>query len=324
MIHMSTVFQRLPRLVRDLAQQLDKKVQLVISGEETQADKNIVEALAEPLLHLIRNSLSHGIEATDERMAAGKPGVGLIELSAIHQGENLVIKIVDDGRGIDLGAIKEKALHKKILPAAEITGLSDQETLNLIFLPGFSTSAEVSDLSGRGVGMDVVKSAVESVGGAVTIDSGSGSGTAITLLLPLAILVNQVMTVKVANQLFGVPLSKVRQSLRLPMSAISKFRNRDSFLLHEEIIPLLRLHTLLDLPEPSGSSGLAVLLVQTRHGRIGVAVDDFANPIEVIIKPMDGILRTLGNYNGTALQPDGTVLLILNIEGMIDAHYLHR
>jgi len=324
MTPLSAVFQRLPKLVRDLARELNRQVRFSIEGEDTEADKNIIEVLAEPLLHMLRNSIVHGVESPEERIAADKNAEASISIRAFHRSDNVIIEVHDDGRGIDPEQVKRKAVASKLLSQAQADGLDQREVLRLIFMPGFSTTERVTDVAGRGVGMDVVKSAIERAGGSVEIGStnGADSGTTVTLTLPLFIVSSQVMTIRVADQLFGIPMMQVRHTLRLPSARIRRIKKSETFVHRDEIFPLLRLHRLLNLPAAllGQQDEVSVLLVHLQQGTVGLVVDDFSEPMDVVLKPMSGILRGLNSFAGSALLADGSVLLILDLEELLDAH----
>lgn len=318
MLPLSQVLQRLPRLTRDLAQRMDKKVRLAIEGEDTEADKKVVENLAEPLLHIVRNSIGHGIESVPERLAAGKQAEGLIRLRAFQRGEQAVIEVQDDGRGIDAEAVKKKAIAHKLVKKSTADKLSSDDLLQLVFLPGFSTATEVSEVAGRGVGMDVVKSVIESVGGRVAIASELGQGTTVTLSLPLDISLTKVMAVKVGDQLFGIPMPQVRQTLRVPRSAIRRIKKKYALALGEQVIPLVFLQDILSVASSEQTAAeVCILVLDSTQGPLAVIVDGFAEPIDVVVKPMAGILRGLTHYAGNALLPDGAILLILDIRSVV-------
>jgi len=318
MLPVEHVFQRFPRLVRDIARRLDKRVELVVQGGETEADKNVIEALSDPLIHLVRNSLDHGIERPEDRRAAGKPEHGTIRLEALQDNDNVVIRIADDGRGIDPAKVRDKAIEKGLLDAERAAALSDEEAALLVFAPGLSTAAAVSDLSGRGVGMDVVRSAVEKSGGQVALRSVKGAGTTVELTLPLSMAVTRIMTVAVGGRLFGVPMALVAETVRVPRSALHQLRDREAFVLRDRVVPVLRLVRLLDLPDSvSDHDEEAILVVRLNGERLGIVVDAFREGMEVIVKPMEGVLGGLGGFAGTTLLGDGRVLLILDLRELV-------
>jgi two-component system chemotaxis sensor kinase CheA len=318
MLPVDHVFQRFPRLVRDIARRFGKHVDLVVEGGDTEADKNVIEALADPLIHMVRNSLDHGIESPEDRIAVGKPETGVIRLAALQDNDNVVIRVSDDGRGIDPDAVRCKAVEKGLLEPERAAALDDEEAAMLVFAPGFSTAAAVSDISGRGIGMDVVRSAVEKVGGRVTLSSRKGAGTTVELTLPLSMAVSRIMMVECCGRLFGVPMAVVVETVRVPRNALHRLRDREAFVLRDSVVPVVRLARLLDLPdenEPAAEE--AVLVVRLNGERLGVVIGAFREGMEVIVKPMDGILANVCGFAGTTLLGDGRVLLILDLRELV-------
>jgi two-component system chemotaxis sensor kinase CheA len=315
MMPMSFVFQRFPRLVRDISRKLGKEVELVLEGEDTEADKNIVEALADPLIHIVRNSLDHGLEMPEARRAAGKPAAGRLLIRATQESDRAVIEISDDGKGIDPAVIKKKAHEKGIIDEARLERISDQEAVNLVFAAGFSTAEAVSDLSGRGVGMDVVRNAIDKVGGTVELKSQVGRGTTLRLSLPLSMAVTNVMILESDRQVFGVPMELVVETVRVPLSAVRTVKRQKTTVLRERIVPLVALNDLLAIPAAprvNTEDELAVLVVKVGNEQVGLLVDEFREVVDVILKPLPGELAKLSQYAGTALLGDGTVLMVLN------------
>ncbi|MDO9711690.1 chemotaxis protein CheA [Paracraurococcus lichenis] len=321
MLPVSHVFQRFPRLVRDVARKLGKQVELVLEGEETEADKNMIEALADPLIHMVRNSLDHGLEPPEERIAAGKPPHGTVRLTAAQVNESIIVTIGDDGRGIDPDRMRRKAVERGMLDAEAAAALPDAEALRLIFAPGFSTAETISDLSGRGVGMDVVRSAVEKAGGWVAVDSQVGRGTTVQVTVPLSMAVARIMTIECAGHLFGIPMGAVVESVRLPASAVHHIRDREAFVLRDRIVPLLRLARLLDLPGEAAASqaieDAPVLVLRVGQATVGLVIDAFRERMEAIVRPLEGVLAGLRGFAGTTLLGDGRVLLILDVAELI-------
>jgi two-component system chemotaxis sensor kinase CheA len=316
MLPVSEMFKRFPRLVRDIARKLGKRVELELSGESTEADKNVIEALANPILHLVRNCLDHGLELPEERLAAGKPDVGRVRLHAYREGDRVVIEVGDDGRGIDPAKVRAKALEKGLIEPERAAQLSDQEAVQLVFLPGLSTAAQVSDLSGRGVGTDVVRSTVERLGGTVELESQPGRGTTIRLDLPLSMAVTRVMTVEAGGQLFGVPMELVVEIVRVPKDRLRRIKRAETFTLRDAVIPLVRLRALLAMaPLPRAEE--AVLVVRIAGMPLGLVIDEFRTGMDVILKPMGGILGGMPGYAGTAVLGDGKVLLVLNLKELL-------
>lgn len=318
MLPVAQLFAPLPRQVRDLARQLGKDVRLETRGETTEADKNLIEAMAEPLQHLIRNSIDHGFEPPAERQAVGKPASGTLIVAARQEGEHVMIEVSDDGRGIDPGVVRHRVLARGLVDAAALDGMDDQQVLQLVFLPGFSTAATVSEISGRGVGMDVVRSRVERAGGQVLLESRISAGTRVSLRLPLQMALSRVLVVQAGGQSLGVPLAMVRETLRLTAGAVQRIKNRMAFMLRDEVLPLVSLRQLLDMPEaPMPSDEFAVLVARTRQGDVGVAVDRFVGDMEVLQKPMQELLDGLSVYSGNAVLGDGSILLVLDLEELL-------
>lgn len=323
MVPVGQVFDRFPRLVRDLSHRLGKPVDLAVEGEGTSADKTVVDALFEPVMHLVRNSLDHGIERSEERRGMGKPDRAIITLRAFHANDRLVIEISDDGRGIDLAAVRRKAVLAGLLDEDQLAVLTDAEVAALIFAPGLSTMDETSDLSGRGVGMSAVRMAIERIGGSVGIDTVRHRGTTIRLELPLTLALLRIVTVSACGRQFGAPLDDVAETIRLPGDRIQRIRGRRAFAWRDQVIPLHPLGRLLELPDGSGQEDLPprgdaedrlVLVVRVGGGVFGLEVDGIGDRLEVALRPMDGLLANIPAYLGTTLQGDGRVLLILNLK----------
>ncbi|MDD2727918.1 chemotaxis protein CheA [Malikia sp.] len=315
MMPVSFVFQRFPRLVRDLSNKLGKEVALVLEGEETEADKNVIEALADPLIHIVRNSLDHGLELPAVRRASGKPEKGRLQITARQAADHVTIEIVDDGKGIDPLTVKTKAYEKGLIDEERMEQLTDQEAVNLVFLPGFSTVDAVTDLSGRGVGMDVVRSAIDKVGGTVRLSSVLGQGTSLRLSLPLSMAITNVMIIESARQIFGFPMDAVVETVRLPRSRIRYFKQHATTVLREKVIPLFSLNTLLALDTEqlaNDQDELALLVLRLGQEQVGLLVDAFRETTDIILKPLPGVLGDLRGYAGSALLGDGSVLMVLD------------
>ncbi len=320
MVAMSFVFQRFHRLVRDISRKLGKEVRLLLEGEQTEADKHIIESLVDPLVHIVRNSLDHGFEMPDVRVARGKPAAGTLTLRALQQGDSVLIEILDDGNGIDPATIKQKALDKGLISADQMNQMSDREAVNLIFAPGFSTAEVISDLSGRGVGMDVVRSTVEALNGSVSVESTPGAGTAIRIALPLSVAVTQIMMIESDGQLFGVPLDHVVETVRIPRRSIRRIKQASTAVLRNRIVPLKALNAALGLdaaPVANPDDESSVLLVQAGGEILGLLVDGFRETMGIIQKPLSGILSGLACFTGSTLLGDGSVLLILNVKELL-------
>ena len=315
MLPVGTVFQRFGRLVRDISKKLGKQVQLVIEGEETEADKNVIESLADPLIHIVRNSLDHGICMPDVRLGLGKPAMGTIRIAARQESDRVIIEISDDGAGVNPERVRNKAVERGLIPADRAASLSDDEAVQLIFLPGFSTADKISDLSGRGVGMDVVRTAVEQINGSVELSSVQGKGMTVRLSLPLSMAVTNVMVIESAGRRFGVPMDLIVETVRVHSDDIHSFKQARTTVLRGRIVALRALNDLLALDaEPlSNSQGeLAVLVVRVGTENVGLLVDHFHGASDIILKPLEGVLAGLTGFAGTALMGDGGVLMVLN------------
>ncbi len=317
MIPLARTFQRFPRLVRDIAGRLGKSVTFSVSGDEVEADKSIVDGIFEPLLHVLRNAVDHGIEDAGTRGAAQKPAEGRIRLEARRAGDQIVISVIDDGAGIDLDRVRRVAKDRKLMDAGAIDALDDAAALDLIFAPGFSTASEVTDVSGRGVGMDVVRSAVEAMGGRVLVTSTRGAGATIQLLLPRAFVIHTIMTVRVGDERFGVPIETVQETMRVAANRIVRIREGEAFVVRNRTVPLLCLADLLGLPGVTRSDDIRVLIATSGDERVAIEVDGFAERFDVVLRPMQGLLSGMPGVLGTALLGDGQVLMVLDLPELI-------
>jgi two-component system chemotaxis sensor kinase CheA len=318
LIPLDQTFRRFPRLVRETASRLGKSVELVIQGQEVEADREIVEHLFEPLLHLVRNAMDHGIEPEAERVALSKPPRGRLVLRARQRGDQVVIELSDDGRGIDAVRIRSAAVAKGIVEESGALRLSDEEALQLIFAPGFSTASSVTDLSGRGVGLDAVRSVLHRLGGVVGVAGNPGGGTIFSLRLPVSFSMSQLMVVEVGSERYGIPIDEIIETHRLRRDVVQPVRAGQAFVLRDQTIPLLHLGELLQMPEARAAAGdLKVLIVQAGDERLGIAVDGIADRAETLTRPLSGLLRNIPGVSGTTLLGDGKVLLVLNLEELV-------
>ena len=318
MVSVSSVFKRFPRLVRDLSQRLGKNIELITEGEDTEADKSVIENLADPLLHLVRNSLDHGIEMPARRLALGKPENATLVLRAASEDDQLIIEIIDDGKGIDPLIIKEKAYEKGIINEAQLKHISDQEAIELIFTAGLSSKDDANDLSGRGVGMDVVCNAVNLAGGSVSVFSQVNVGSTVTLRLPLSMAVAQVMMIEVDRQVYGVAMDMISETVRVPVELIKRVKHSEAIVLRDKLIPLRRLRDLLGLPQAVPAVKEEAILIVTLFGEdMGLIIDEFHAGIDVIQKPLEGVMSLYSIYAGTTLLGDGRVLLILDLKELM-------
>jgi two-component system chemotaxis sensor kinase CheA len=307
------LFQKYPRLARDLARQLGKDVELVLSGEETELDKTMIEDLNDPLVHLVRNAVDHGIETNEERVTAHKSSKALVTLSASQVGDHIIIEIADDGRGMRPDVIRRKALEKGLIDPETANGLDDRQSLQLIFMPGFTTKDQISNISGRGVGMDVVKTNIAKLNGKIDIDSVYGQGTTITISLPLTLAILPVLVVRLNNQSFAVPLSMVREIIPIRPSEVQMVSSRATMVVREEILPVRSLATLIGW-ENREAPRYGVLLHVGENTFI-LAVDGFVGRDDVVIKPLADI-RPKG-ISGATLSGDGSIVLVLDMEELL-------
>jgi two-component system chemotaxis sensor kinase CheA len=317
MIPLARTFQRFPRLVRDIAGRLDKAISFSVAGEEVEADKSIVDGIFEPLLHLLRNAIDHGIEDVETRRGMQKAAEGHIRLEARRAGDQIVVSVADDGGGIDLDAVRQLAKNRNVMDAAAVDALDDTAALELIFAPGFSTAAAVTDVSGRGVGMDAVRSAVETLGGRVLIASTRGAGSTFQLALPQAVVINTIMTVRVGDERFGVPIEAVQETMRIAADRIVPIREGEAFVVRNRTLPLLRLADLLDLPRGPRPDDIRVMIAKSGEEQVGIEVDGFAERFDVVLRPMQGLLSGMPGMLGTALLGDGQVLIVLDLRELI-------
>jgi two-component system chemotaxis sensor kinase CheA len=318
MMPMRDIFRRFPKAVRDLAGQLDRAIDFSMEGEEVEADKAVVEGLFEPLLHILRNAVGHGAEPERLRLEAGKPAKTRIVLRAYRDGDRVKVEVEDDGRGIDPAAIREAARQRGIASMDDLDRMSDADAIDLIFAPGFSTASEVTDLSGRGVGMDAVRSAVERLGGQAIVRSLPGHGTTIRLSLPLTIVMTKVMTVRLGRELYGFPLDGIIETAFVPASRVLPVRDAEAFVWRDRTLPLVRLADLLGVqPSVEAPPRLKVVIMAAGDELVGVAVDGFAERMDVLMRPMTGILANMPGVMGTTLLGDGSVLMILDISELI-------
>jgi two-component system chemotaxis sensor kinase CheA len=309
------LFSRLPRQVREMAEAVGKEVELAVTGEDVVVDKPIMDALYEPLIHLLRNAVDHGLEPPGERRAAGKPARGLIRIAARTHGDTAVIEVTDDGRGLDFRKIRAAAVARGVVSEAAAAALEDREAAELIFASGFSTAREVSDLSGRGVGLDAVRAALAAVGGRIEVDSRPGEGTTMRLIAPFRTVLARVAVLQVGQDRFGAPLEAIREVVRVPRAQVTAVRAGEAVVVREEVIPLLHLGRLLG-GGPSAADPLAVLVVDGPDGRVGVAVDRVAESLQAPIQAPSPLLAGLAGLQGSILQGDGRVLLVLDLAGL--------
>lgn len=312
------VFGRFPRVVRDLARTLKKEITLELEGEETDLDKNLVEALADPLVHLVRNSVDHGIEMPDERKAAGKPTLGTVKLSASQEGDHILLSIVDDGKGMDPDKLKEIAISRGVLDADAAARMTDVEAFNLIFAPGFSTKTEISEVSGRGVGMDVVKTKINQLNGTVSIDSQMGVGTTLEIKVPLTLAILPTLMIVIGEQTFALPLGSVNEIINMDVEKTNTVDGQLTMIVRSKAIPLFYLGEWLNRSNAGFDKSKGhVVVVQIGTQQLGFVVDALIGQEEVVIKPLDELLQGTPGMAGATITSDGGIALILDIPGLL-------
>ncbi|MED4917199.1 chemotaxis protein CheA [Geobacillus thermodenitrificans] len=318
MVPVETVFNRFPRMVRQLARELGKKVRLDIIGAETELDRTVIDEIGDPLVHLIRNALDHGIEAPDIRVACGKPEEGTVKLRAYHSGNHVFIEIEDDGAGISREKVLQKAIDRGIVSAEEAAHLTDQQVYGLIFSPGFSTADRISDISGRGVGLDVVKSTIQSLGGTVTVDSQPGKGSLFSIQLPLTLSIISVLLVQIAAETYAIPLSSIMETALVKKEDIFSAHNQPVIDFRGKVVPLVRLKDVFSVPNAS-DEGDAVAAVIVRKGEklAALAVDSFIGQQEVVLKSLGNYLSSVFAISGATILGDGRVALIIDCNALV-------
>ena len=317
MVPVEQLFRRFPRVVRDVARLRNKDIGIEIAGQNTDLDKSILDALAEPLAHVVRNAADHGIETAEERQAAGKPPRGTIRLNAFHDGDQVVIEVSDDGRGLNRDKIVRRAIASGIVSTEDTLRLNDTEALQLVFAPGLSTADEITEISGRGVGLDVVKTALDELKGSVEIESEPGKGTTFRLLVPLTLASIQALLFRVHGRLYAVPLASVAEITRITDGEIHRVDNHEVFQLREQVLTLVRLDRLGPQAFTDRAKRLFVIVIGSGGRRFGLAVDSLMGEEELVIKPLEDQLVTSPLVSGASILGDGTVVLILNVPAVI-------
>ncbi|NCQ27509.1 MAG: chemotaxis protein CheA, partial [Armatimonadetes bacterium] len=313
MVSVARVFDRFPRTVRDLTRELGKEVEFEVLGREIELDRVILDQLHEPLLHLLRNALDHGLESPAERTRLGKPPVGKLTLSARREREHVVVEVVDDGKGMDAEALRAKAVERGMLTSEEAALLTEAQVFLLVCAPGFSTVAQVTQLSGRGVGMDVVKTAVEAAGGTMEIVSELGKGTRFALHLPVTLAIIRVLLIRLGAEVYGMPLSNVQEAVSMEDVTLRTIGNREVTTIRDLVLPVLRTKKLLEVPEaPTNGGTPRVLVVEVGRQRVGMVVDGLLRQQEVVIKPLSSLVRQIRGFAGATILGDGRVVLVLD------------
>jgi two-component system chemotaxis sensor kinase CheA len=316
MVPISQIFSRFPRLVRDLSKSLNKKINLVIEGEETELDKSVIDDLLDPIMHSVRNSIDHGIESLEERKAAGKPEEGMVLLKATNEGNMIVIEISDDGKGIDVEAVKTKAVERGIISPNKV--LADVEAFNLIFEPGFSTAKTITSISGRGVGLDVVRRSIEKLNGTVTVSSEKGKGTKFLIKLPLTLAIIQGLLVRVGEEIYSIPITSVIESLRVKPEEIRMIDNYEVFNIRNDVVSLLRLNRLFGIHTEEHTDFNFIVIVGTAEKKMGFMVDSLIGEEDVVIKPLRDQFTNSPGIAGASILGDGSVSLIIDVSQLLD------
>jgi two-component system chemotaxis sensor kinase CheA len=316
MVPISQIFSRFPRLVRDLSKSLNKKINLVIEGEETELDKSVVEDLLDPIMHSVRNSIDHGIEAPAERIATGKPEEGMVLLKATNEGNMIVIEIADDGKGIDVEGVKAKAIEKGLINPNKM--LTDVEAFNLIFEPGFSTAKSITSISGRGVGLDVVRRSIEKLNGSVTVSSERGKGTKFIIKLPLTLAIIQGLLVRVGTEIYSIPIASVIESLRIKPEDVKMIDNYEVFNIRNDVVSLLRLNRLFGIKTEEKQEYNFIVIVGTAEKKMGFMVDSLIGEEDVVIKPLRDQFTNSPGIAGASILGDGSVSLIIDVSQLLE------
>lgn len=317
MVPIKQVFDRFPRLVRDFAQASGKEINLEIVGEDTELDRSLVNQIGDPLVHLVRNSIDHGIETTEKRKALGKPAQATLRLSAFHEGGHVIVQVYDDGQGLELDRIKQTAIEKGLLPANFANDLTMEQAVELIFRPGFSTNEAVTDVSGRGVGMDAVKNIVEGLSGQVEVESETGQGTCVTIKLPLTLAIIKALLVTCGGQVYALPIQSVRENLLAVESQIKTISQQKVIVLRDEILPLIDLNEALGFGQLDYGDTLSVIVVESQGEKAGFVVDDIIGQQEIVIKSLSDILGDIRGISGATVLGNGEVALILDHNSLI-------
>lgn len=320
MVPIGGIFNRFPRMVRDLSKELDKEIDLIIEGADTELDRSLIDELGDPLMHILRNSIDHGIERPETRKQKGKSPEGTILLRAYQKGSEIIIEVEDDGAGIDTDVIVEKAIERGIVTPDEARQMEEKDRLNLIFQPGFSTSEQVTDISGRGVGMDVVRSVVEALDGQVYLESELDVGTRFTISLPLTLAITQALMVVINDEVYAIPLGSISETLLISPDEIMQVRGQEVILLRENTIPLVEASRQLNLPVEYGryreNEEIPVVIIKSAERQIGLIVDELLNQQEIVIKSLGKYLVNIKNISGATIVGDGDVALILDVRNI--------
>ncbi len=317
MVPVAQVFNRFPRMIRDMAKEMGKEIKLVISGEETELDRRVIDELADPLVHIIRNAVDHGLEDPAARVAAGKPPQGRLDLLAYYEGNSVVIEVKDDGRGISLEKLREKAIAEGFISPAEAETMGEEETLNLIFTFGFSTAARVSSVSGRGVGLDAVRTKIESLNGSIDLETELGVGTVFRIKIPLTLAIIQALLITLGSEVYALPLERVEEIRRAEEVVVKSIQGKEVINIRGEVLPLVHLREILQVPEEAQGRGEYFLVVHAGQQRLALLVDGLVGQKEIVIKPLARLLTRIPLWAGATILGDGKVALILDTDYLL-------
>lgn len=313
MVSIEQVFNRFPRMVRDLAKELDKEVNLIVEGKDTELDRTVIDEIGDPLVHLIRNAIDHGLEPTSERLALGKPAEGMLKLSAKHEGNRVMINVEDDGQGINVEHIRRKALENNLITPYQAENMEDSAILDLIFEPGFSTAREITDISGRGVGLDVVRSKIQALNGQISLDTKLGQGTRFIIKLPLTLAIIQALLVKVQEEFYAIPLGTIDETTSLETGMIKNIQGQQVMVLREKVLPLVFLKQILNVPGDLEKSEMYVVVVRKGEQQFGLVVDELVGQQDIVINSLGKLLTGIKGLAGASILGDGRISLILDI-----------
>ncbi|MBO4559840.1 MAG: chemotaxis protein CheA, partial [Lachnospiraceae bacterium] len=318
MVPIESVVNRFPRMIRDLSKKLNKKMELYMTGEETELDRTVIDEIGDPLQHILRNAADHGLESNEARVKAGKPEVGSIYLNAYQQGNSVVIEVIDDGGGIDVEKVKRKALEKGTITPEQAEVMSDKEIIDLLFRPSFSTAEQISDISGRGVGLDVVKTKIEALGGNVECKSVLGEGSTFTIRLPLTLAIIQALMVVIGNEKYAIPLANIDTIEDIPATDIKYVEGKEVINLRGTVIPLIRLDKILDVTDSKqDAENLTVVIISKGDKKAGLIVDDLIGQLEIVIKSIGKYINNSKMISGATILGDGEIALILDATTLV-------
>lgn len=317
MVPIEQVFDRFPRMTRDLSKKLDKKIDLLIEGKETEMDRTVIDEIGDPMVHIIRNSIDHGIELPAERVARGKSDTGTIHLIARHEGNHVIIEVRDDGRGIDPTIVGPIAVKRGLFTQDQIDRMPPEEIVKIVFLPGFSTAKTVTDISGRGVGMDAVKAKIDELNGSLDVESKVGIGTRVIIKLPLTLAILPALMVKLGTETYAIPLGSVQETMDITKSDVNIVQHQEVTLLRGEVLPIIRLRNELNVPKTSDEKDkddeLSIVVCASGEKRAGFMVDELLGQQEIVIKSLGNLLSGLSGIMGATMRGDGSIALILDI-----------